>query len=55
MAHRVYRGELGEVVYDFTWSRNRDGPLKMLAEYRGYLQVDAAPVSDKHLDAPARQ
>ena len=24
----VYRGELGEVVYDFTWSRNRDGPLK---------------------------
>ena len=39
----VYRGELGEVVYDFTWSRNRDGPLKMLANYRGYLQVDAAP------------
>ena len=27
----VYRGELGEVVYDFTWSCNRDGPLKMLA------------------------
>jgi transposase len=27
----VYRGELGEVVYDFTWARNRDGPLKMLA------------------------
>jgi len=39
----VYRGELGEVVYDFTWSRNRDGPLKMLVNYRGYLQVDAAP------------
>ncbi len=38
----MYRGELGEVVYDFTWSRNRDGPLKMLANYRGYLQ-DAAP------------
>src|SRR6266851_2351202 len=33
----VYRGELGEVVYDFTWSRNRDGPLKMLTNYRGYL------------------
>jgi hypothetical protein len=30
-------------VYDFTWARNRDGPLKMLANYRGYLQVDAAP------------
>jgi len=33
-------------VYDFTWSRNRDGPLKMLAHYRGYLQVDAAPAYD---------
>ena len=42
----VYRGELGEVVYDFTWSRNRDGPLKMLANYSGYLQVDAAPAYD---------
>ncbi len=42
----VYRGELGEVVYDFTWSRNRDGPLKMLSSYRGYLQVDAAPAYD---------
>ncbi len=39
-------GELGEVVYDFTWARNRDGPLKMLAGYRGYLQVDAAPAYD---------
>ena len=43
----VYRGELGEVVYDFTWSRNRDGPLKMLTNYRGYLQVDAAPAYDE--------
>ena len=42
----VYRGEQGEVVYDFTWARNRDGPLKMLANYRGYLQVDAAPAYD---------
>jgi hypothetical protein len=42
----VYRGELGEVVYDFTWARNRDGPLQMLANYRGYLQVDAAPAYD---------
>ena len=41
-----YRGELGDVVYDFTWARNRDGPLKMLAGYRGYLQVDAAPAYD---------
>jgi len=42
----VYRGEGGEVVYDFTWARNRDGPLKTLADYRGYLQVDAAPAYD---------
>jgi transposase len=42
----AYRGELGEVVYDFTWSRNRDGPLKMLIDYCGYLQADAAPAYD---------
>ena len=43
----VYRGAGGEVVYDFTWSRNRDGPLRMLAGYRGYLQADAAPAYDE--------
>jgi transposase len=43
----VYRGEHGEVVYDFTWQRNRDGPLRMLAGYRGYLQADAAPAYDE--------
>jgi len=48
----VYRGKLGDVVYDFTWSRNRDGPLKMLAGYRGYLQVDAAPAYDDVFGAP---
>jgi transposase len=42
----VYRGELGEVVYDFTWARNRDGPLRRLAAYRGYVQADAAPAYD---------
>jgi transposase len=42
----VYRGEGGEVLYDFTWSRNRDGPMRMLAGYRGYLQADAAPAYD---------
>jgi hypothetical protein len=39
-------------VYDFTWSRNRDGPLKMLAGWRGYLQVDAAPAYDDVFGAP---
>lgn len=50
----VYRGAGGEVVYDFTWARNRDGPAKMLAGYRGYLQVDAAPAyDDVFAQAPA--
>jgi transposase len=39
----VYRGSRGDVVYDFTWQRNRDGPMKMLDTYEGYLQADAAP------------
>ena len=43
----VYRGAEADVVYDFTWARNRDGPLRMLAGYRGYLQVDAAPAYDE--------
>lgn len=39
----VYRGSRADVVYDFTWQRNRDGPLKVLDTYKGYLQADAAP------------
>lgn len=39
----VYRGARADVVYDFTWQRNRDGPMKMLETYAGYLQADAAP------------
>jgi transposase len=42
----TYRGMGGEVVYDFTWSRNGEGPERMLAAYRGYLQADAAPAYD---------
>lgn len=42
----VYRGEGGEQSYDFSWQRNRDGPLKQLKGYRGYLQADAAPAYD---------
>jgi len=30
----------GAVVYDFTLSRARDGPLEFLDGYRGYLQTD---------------
>ena len=42
----VYRGEQGDVGYDFTWKRNRDGPARILEGYRGYLQADAAPAYD---------
>jgi transposase len=42
----AYRGMGGEVVYDFTWARNGEGPRRMLAAYRGYLQADAAPAYD---------
>ena len=42
----VYRGAGGEVVYDFTWGRIREGPARILRAYRGYLQVDAAPTYD---------
>ena len=33
--------ERGEVVYDFTRSRARDGPERFLQTYTGYLQADA--------------
>jgi len=42
----VYRGEHGDVGYDFTWKRNKDGPARILEGYRGYLQADAAPAYD---------
>jgi hypothetical protein len=42
----VYRDAEGDAVYDFTWSRNREGPLRMLTGYEGYLQADAAPAFD---------
>jgi transposase len=42
----VYRDAEDDVVYDFTWSRNREGPLRMLGGYGGYLQADAAPAFD---------
>lgn len=31
----------GEVVYDFTLNRSRDGPSTFLEKFRGYLQTDA--------------
>jgi transposase len=37
----VYISEFGDVVFDYTNSRKRDGPASFLKEYRGYLQADA--------------
>lgn len=39
----VYLGDAGHpyVVYDYTPTRQRDGPARWLASFRGYLQADA--------------
>lgn len=37
----TYVGEKGDVAYDFTPTRSRDGPLRVLGRYRGFLQADA--------------
>ena len=37
----VYGGERGDLVYDYTPSRGRNGPVQFLAGFRGYLQADA--------------
>jgi transposase len=37
----AYVGERGEVAYDFTPTRSRDGPAQVLRGYKGYLQADA--------------
>ncbi len=38
---RVYIGERDDVVFEYTNSRQRDGPESFLEGYRGYLQADA--------------
>lgn len=43
----VYRGATGDAFYDFTWKRNSEGPLRLLEQYEGYLQADAAPAYDE--------
>lgn len=42
----VYRGLKGEVFFDMTESRGRDGPRAVLADFSGYMQADAYPVYD---------
>ena len=43
----AYRSMENDVIYDFTWARNREGPMRMLEGYRGFLQADAAPGYDE--------
>jgi transposase len=42
----VYRGLGGEVFFDMTESRARDGPRKVLEGFTGYMQADANAVYD---------
>lgn len=42
----VYRGLGGEVFFDMTESRGRDGPRAVLEDYTGFLQADAYVVYD---------
>jgi hypothetical protein len=42
------------VVYDYTPTRERAGPEKFLAEYKGYLQLNAYPAYDAFFLEPER-
>jgi hypothetical protein len=43
----AYIGSSGDVVFDFTPSRSRDGPVRFLGGYGGYVQADAYKGYDK--------
>jgi transposase len=47
-------GDHPAVVYDYTPTRERAGPEKFLAKYKGYLQLDAYPAYDKFFTEPGR-
>ncbi len=42
----IYADREGRHVYDFTDSRKRDGPMRILGGYRGFIQADAYPGYD---------
>ena len=42
----VYRDLEGRQVFDFTESRSRDGPARLLGDYTGYVIADAYPGYD---------
>jgi transposase len=37
----VYQDDNGNAVYDYTPDRSRDGPVRFLKDFKGYLQADA--------------
>jgi transposase len=43
------------VVYDYTPTRERDGPEQFLRKYKGYLRVDAYPAYDRFFTDAARE
>ena len=43
----IYLDLAGRHFYDFTESRNRDGPAKILAGYSGFIHADAYPGYDQ--------
>jgi len=43
----IYTDKLGRHFYDFTGSRERDGPEAILADFKGFLQADAYPGYDR--------
>lgn len=43
----IYRDIDGRCYFDFTESRSRDGPQRILGDYEGYLVADAFPGYDK--------
>ena len=48
----AYLGEQpGDVVFDFTPGRGGEGPKRMLAGYKGYLQADAYSVYDTFFES----
>jgi len=42
----IYTDKAGRHFYDFTGSRERDGPATILADFKGFLQADAYPGYD---------
>jgi transposase len=42
----IYADREGRHDYDFTDSRKRDGPMRILGDYRGFVQADAYPGYD---------